>query len=406
MPEQFERESEEILKETNNERVSVEEARANTEKALETVKEDASQTNKEVLKESLNKQIEANSKLNKKAFEIVADKEFLSTEWKKITDYLNNLREVLIDYKNPTPENIRSLYDIYANNKTLSPEITDAAIKTTSNLSETTTTKTIENNTTSVEKNELKDIQDEVNTKSKKLKDLLEKGDQSPQGLSDTRDAVTDSQKSLEKLKTQIENNPKLKEKLISEGGRDYLYRFAFYAGLGSLSILGYFIVSKMYADAMSGCYQYNGTNQIKIPKPNDNNNPEWCSCGPSGNINYQPTLPDKICPPKNQCPNNILCNYPYCANGINSTTYPLCSDPLGDKKPNEDGYVYYSYTIKTVFDLPSDLIDDVKKEIGDLTSGLEAILMSILKWGGITLGVLLLLYIIYLIVNKTLGTH
>ena len=401
MPEEFERESEEIIKETNEERVSADEARENTAKAVEDVSRQASDTNRRVLEESLNKQAQANSKLSRKAFETASKKEFKDAEWNRFSEFVENMRELPpIDYENPTEADISTLYDLYNKSKTISPEINETATNTTTNLAETTTTNTINNNTTSSEKNELKDAQDELNTKTNKLKELLDKGDQSPQGLRDTRDAVVEVQNSLNKIKEKIENNPKLRDKLISEGGREYIYKFAFYVGLGSLSVLGFYLIAKMWADAMSGCYQYSGSNQRKIPKPNDNNHPEWCSCGPAGNTKYQPITPDQICTDQSQSP------YPFCANGINPTEYPLCSDILGDIKPGQDGYVYYGYIIKTPFDLVPDLINDGKKALEDLIGGLGDILMSILKWGGITLGVLLLLYIIYLLVNKTLASH
>lgn len=401
MPEEFERESEEIIKETNDERVSAEKARENTAKAVDDVSKLNNVTTRRVLEDSLKAQAEANSVLSEKAFETFSKKEFKDTEWKEFSDFVDKMRELPpIDYENPTPENVSTLYDLYNKSKTISPEINEAAINTTVNLAETATTNTINNNTTSSEKNELKDAQDEVNNNSRKLKDLFDKGDQSPQGIKDVTDAIVEVQISLNELEKKIENNPKLREKLISEGSLDYIIKFTYYAGLGGLSILGFYIIGKMYADAMSGCYQYNGTNQRKIPKPNDNNNPQWCSCGPAGDTKYQPVTPDTV------CSDDKFSNYPFCANGINPAEYPLCSPILGDKKPGEDGYIYYGYTIKTPFDLIPDLINDGKKALEDLIGGLGDILMSILKWGGISLGVLLLLYIIYLVVNKILASH
>jgi hypothetical protein len=401
MPEKFERESEEIIKETEREYVSVEKARENTAKAVDDVSKLDNVTTRRVLEDSLKAQAEANSKLNRKAFETTSKKEFKDTEWDRFSEFVDKMRELPpIDYENPTPENVSTLYDLYNKSKTISPEINEAATNTTVNLAETTTTNTINNNTTSSEKNELKDAQDEVSTNSRKLKDLFDKGDQSPQGIKDVTEAIVEVQNSLNELKKKIENNPKLREKLISEGSIDYIIKFTFYAGLSGIAIFGFYMIGKMYADAMSGCYQYNGTNQRKIPKPNDNNNPQWCSCGPAGDTKYQPTQPDTV------CSDDKFSNYPFCANGINPSEYPLCSPILGDKKPGEDGYIYYGYTIKTPSDLIPDLINDVKKGLEELTSGLSNILISILKWGGISLGVLLLIYIIYLVVNKTFASH
>lgn len=407
MPEEFERESEDILNKTEGERVSADEARKNTEKAAADVNKEASEQNKRILDEALNKQSEVNSKLNRKVFETVADKEFTDAEWRQVSDFLNKMRDIpAIDYENPTQADVITLYDIYDQNKRISPGIADAATKAVTNLGETTTSNIINENTTSTEKNELKDLQDQVSTLSKILKELLENRDQSPQGINETTQAVKDLQNSVNNLEEKITQNEKLNEKLKSKGGVDYVKRFVYFAALGGLAFLGFYISGKMYADYMSGCYQYNGTNERKIPKPNDNNHPEWCSCGPPGNTQYQPITPDKFCPNQNQCPNNVLCNYPFCANGINPTEYPLCSDILGDKKPNEDGYIYYGYKIKTPFDLVGDLLNDAKKALEEFEKGIKEILMSVLKWGGIAIGVLLLLYIIYLIVNKTLASH
>lgn len=188
-----------------------------------------------------------------------------------------------------------------------------------------------------------------------------------------------------ERLEAKGEKSSKVIELLIK-----YRTLITLATGVGMV-----FLVLKLISDELSGCYQYKGTSSKKIPKPKDKKHTEWCSCGPD-NVVVPPNVGNtvelsKIC-------TGDMVHYPFCANGLNPL-YPTCSSD----SPGQKGAIFYNYEKFTPASIISNIPDYANDILDDLIGDLDKLLSQMLKWGLILAGIMILLYIAFVIGKKML---
>ena len=374
---EFEENVEELNESAKSEFVDANEAIENTGKALKDLSEMNDAATKKAYNDALTKQKSAMENLNKKILEKMSKGDLTQTDFnnfKKVLDKLTGMKT--FDFENPTVTDGQNILD--ASKSTVDPTI-DSAVKTTIKGGTDAVSEDANKELSSDQKTRANDIDNRTTQAGRDISDAETSGD-----AKKAADALKELGKTKKEMDDLLEENGKLKEKIKAKSGDKgwNAYKlFKWLAGLGAL--LSPYLLLKLYADAETGCYKYDGKSQSKLTCPTDKDHPEWCSCGDENNISYQPDKPTKC----NK--GEALNNYPFCCSGINPNL-PLCSDPINGAQPGDDGYVYYAFVRVEPGDVLKKVVDSALDALG---KGVSTI-WNIIKWVAIALAIIFVLFI------------
>ena len=242
------------------------------------------------------------------------------------------------------------------------------------------------------------------------MKDLAKELEKPKPDNSVIQQKLKEMDASNKKFSDALSKELNLKEETIAKGGSkawDTLVNGALFllkiAALGGLLWAALALLSK----ALSGCYMYYNNEDGSVDKTklqgcsdyySKPENNQLCSCGALVPIGTTPTT-DTICNAFTVAEEKTK---PYCIGVGSDTTIQSCSGfPNGQRLQcagtlNVKGYVYYAYQDYPPLGIISAIVNAVENAPGDIANDLSALFKKILLYGGIILGVLILLAIIY----------
>jgi hypothetical protein len=214
----------------------------------------------------------------------------------------------------------------------------------------------------------------------------------------------------------QLDTDPYLRDKVVSKGMNWEMFGKILTSGILIAGAIGSMILLSEIAKNWTGCYLSTGGKEpVKLEgcsvwyseSPTDaekedgiTNRGTLCACGTKSTDNTNKTVPDCSKLPKDQ-------QNPYClfVNDPKNKQY-VCNFPNNKRlqcnnisdKTHPDA-VYYYFETFTPFDVMNYVIEAAKDIIDDVGDGLFDFFKYI-KWVGIGLGILILLFVIYKIYN------
>jgi len=364
--------------------VDANEAIENTETARREASEVKNDGTKQAYNDALNRQRDASENLSNKILERMSTEPIPATDFNIFRDAMNFISSLNpFNFDNPTAADGQNLLNTLNQKST---PVVDNALNTTIRGGIDAINRNASENSSPEQNSRARDIDSQTNKTAQKISDA-----QKTQDAQTAADALRDLAETKKKMDDLLEENNKLKEKIKAKSGEKGWTSYKLLKWLSGLAALigagvgvGYLLL-KLYADAETGCYKFDGITQLKLPCPTDRDHQEWCSCGDEDNIIYQPNKPTKC------GTDEPLYNYPFCCGGINPKPYtPLCSDPTGGLKPGEKGYIYYGFVLVEPGDVLKKLVDSA---LDAFDSALSSI-WNIIKWISIAIGIIFVLFI------------
>ena len=339
-----------------------------------------------VLQEAQDKVTEQAAEVQSRVFDFVDGENAPSEEdVKKAMDKLNDIASL---------DAIEDVYDaVDKAGASESKETLDKMSKTTETLSkgvESEYQKVVETTLDSDTLDRYKEAKDARDKAAEEYADAIKK--KVPKAELDAKRSALES--AQEKMNEITDGNQELADKIESKLGKrgkvlETLQKFSKVLSLlGGLA--GLIFACWLISHELTGCYQYIGDKSSKLDCPTSS---DTCGCGnPPSGMKTTAQLAKVCCnDSKSSCtkPSSQYKDYPFCCDGI-STGRPTCTGTPGD-----DGSVYYAWKKFTAAGIIGGIPGDIKNLINASESGIENLMQKILKWAGIALAIVVIVYII-----------